>query len=148
MNSPETLHSIHDHPVSPESVHFHPFGPYIFILLRFYIPYKGFVIGSDKVFLEPVSLHIDKSEYYQALANEDISSINHKWKSPMLSNGKKDDDSSNSFGIESTIVQFEDCTSDDISVNLEFYFGNQLVSNETFRVSPVTSPLPSLKTPP
>ena len=53
----------------------------------------------------------------------------------MLSNGKKDDDSSNSFGIESTIVQFEDCTSDDISVNLEFYFGNQLASNETFRVS-------------
>ena len=66
----------------------------------------------------------------------------------MLSNGKKDDDSSKSFGIESTIVQFEDCTSDDISVNLEFYFGNQLVSNETFRVSPVPSPLPSLKTPP
>ena len=49
---------------------------------------------------------------------------------------KKDDSSiDNSIGIESSIVKVEDCTTDDINVHLEFYFGDQLIANETFRVS-------------
>ena len=41
----------------------------------------------------------------------------------------------NAIGIESSIVKIGDCTTDDIIVNLEFYFGNQLIANETLRVS-------------
>lgn len=97
---------------------------------------SGFVIGSDKVFLEPVSLHIDQSEYYQALAEVDIPLVNHKWIISMPSDVKNVDDSfiGNSIGIESSIVNIGDCSIDDINVNLEFYFGDQLISNENFRI--------------
>ena len=95
------------------------------------------MIGSDKVFLEPVSLHIDQSEYYQALAEVDIPLVNHKWIISMPSDVKNVDDSfmGYSIGIESSIVKIGDCSTDDINVNLEFYFGDQLISNENFRVS-------------
>ena len=54
----------------------------------------------------------------------------------MSSDVKKDDSSiENSIGIESSIVKIGDCTTDDINVNLEFYFGDQLIANETFSVS-------------
>ena len=54
----------------------------------------------------------------------------------MSSYVKKDDSFiENSIGIESNIVKIGDCTTDDIIVNLEFYFSNQLIANETFRVS-------------
>ena len=54
----------------------------------------------------------------------------------MSSDAKKDDSSiDNAIGIESSIVKIGDCTTDDIIVNLEFYFDNQLIANETLRVS-------------
>ena len=54
----------------------------------------------------------------------------------MSSDVKKDDSSiDNSIGIESSIVKIGDCSTDDINVNLEFYFGDQLIANETFSVS-------------
>ena len=54
----------------------------------------------------------------------------------MSSDVKKDDSSiENSIGIESSIVKIGDCNTDDINVNLEFYFGDQLLANETFSVS-------------
>ena len=54
----------------------------------------------------------------------------------MSSDVKKDDSSiDNSIGIESSIVKIGDCTTEDTNVHLEFYFGDQLIANETFSVS-------------